>query len=217
MNSSPGMCLLRRLTHAERELLESVHREYADSLHMPAGIIHWLNLFLNGRPRLRHSLETPLHRWVLETVAEAYADWPKRFVLSYGLLVNPAGNTSYQPFHCDYSRTSSNLFVPLTRVTLLNATQYIRRSLPRTPVDPLLAVGSLDDILDAEECGAIEVAQWVCRPFVLLRLNANTPHRGTPNLEAYDRVTFWITVDDHDHDLAETVHVKYSESEYSEA
>ena len=59
------------------------------------------------------------------------------------------------------------------------------------------------------------MAQLVCKPYALLRLLPDTPHRGIANGEDHDRVTFIVTVDDHDHALAETAHYKYSTEEYA--
>ncbi len=91
-----------------------------------------MNLYLNGQLTVDHPLQRALHAWVTRTVAEVYADWPVVHLVIYSFIVNPAGNREGQPFHCDYTPTSSTLFVPLTPVSVLNATQFIPRPLERT-------------------------------------------------------------------------------------
>jgi hypothetical protein len=151
---------------------------------------------------------------VTETIAEVYADWPERHVLASSFIVNPAGHPDAQPVHCDYTGTASTLCVPRTPVSLRNATQFIRQPLQRARLDHKAELGSLEDILEAEGCDAIEVTQLVCRPFCLLRLLPGTPHRGIGNGDTYDRVLLCVTVDDHPRHLAETVYFEYSESVY---
>src|SRR5689334_10705077 len=137
-----------------------------------------MNLYLNRAFMVEHPLQRELHAWMTGNVAQLYSEWPETHVLAYGFITNPAGNPDGQPFHCDYGETSSNLFVPLTRVSLLNAAQFIRQPLTRAKLDHKAELGSLEDILDAEGCDAIEVVQLVCRPYSLIRLLPNTPHRG---------------------------------------
>src|SRR5262245_28109601 len=116
-NRRRGMEVIRRLDAAERQLLLDAYD--ACLANAPGGIrvIHWVNLYLNGAFTVDHPHRRALHAWVTRTVQEAYPDWPEVHLLAYGFNTNPAGNADGQPFHLDYTSTSSNLFVPLTRVS----------------------------------------------------------------------------------------------------
>jgi hypothetical protein len=212
-----GMELIRRLDEHERLLLADAFDTCRPSMPQGERSIHWVNLYLNRAFTVEHRLRRALHDWVTRVVGEVYSEWPEVHLISYSFIVNPAGNPDGQPFHCDYTATSSNLFIPLTRVTARNALQFIRQRLSRARFDAKAEFGSLEDILDAEEADAIEVVQLVCRPFSLVRLLPNTPHRGIANGEDYDRVMLCVTVDDHYHPLAETPHFKYSTQAYQPA
>jgi agmatinase len=200
--AKPGMELLRSLGPDERELVLDGFRA-CEPLMPHAPEVHWINVFYNGAHPVDFPRRGALDAWVRRAVAEAYRDWPEVHILSYGYMVNPVGSTQYQPFHCDYSATSSNLFVPLTRATVSNATQYLNAPLARATVGEVDVIGEIDAIMDAEGALAMEVSQLVCRPFCLLKLNPMTPHRGVPNRDDHDRVMLWVTVDSHPHALAE--------------
>ena len=214
MISKRGMELVRRLDDDEASLLRGAFAACQPG--MPAGTraIHWVNLYLNGALTVDHPQQGALHAWVQRIVAEVYADWPEVHLVTYSFIVNPAGNQDGQPFHCDYAMSSSNLFVPLTRVTVENATQFIRRPLARSVPNERVELGTTEDILDAEGWDAVEVSQLVPRPFTLLRLLPGTPHRGIGNGAEHDRVMFCVTVDDHPYELAESVYFKYSSHEH---
>lgn len=214
-NDVRGMDFLRRLEEHEERLLRAAFEETRVDGPGPASSIHWVNLYLNRAFTQDHAHRDLLHAWVLRIVAEAYATWPEVHVLAYGFKTNPAKNPHGQPFHVDYTTTSSNLFVPLTRITPRNATEFIRQPLTRAELDHKAELGSLDDIFDAEGCDAVEIVQLVCRPYSLIRLLPNTPHRGIANGEDEDRIMFFVTVDDHYHPLAETPVFAYSTELYA--
>jgi hypothetical protein len=214
MNSKRGIELVRRLDHDESSLLVRAFEACRAGMPASTRAIHWVNLYMNGALTVDHPLQRALHEWVTRIVAEVYADWPEVHLIAYSFIVNPAGNQDGQPFHCDYAPTSSNLFVPLTPVSLSNATQFIRQPLQRAVPNERVEFGTLEEILDAEGWDAVEVTQLVPRPFTLLRLLPSTPHRGIGNGADYDRVMFCVTIDDHPYPLEESVYFKYSTEEY---
>jgi hypothetical protein len=187
-----GLELIRPLGADEQSLLIEAQRAVPPAR---APEIHWTNLFVDGAFVGASEVRDRLHAWVLRLVAEVYADWPVVHLISYGFLVNPAGSTAEQTFHCDYGVTTSSLFIPLTRVTLNNAMRFIRQPLARARPRTTDAIGTVDEILDLEDAHAVEVVQLACRPFCLLCLLPGTPHAGIPNREDYDRTMFWVTVD----------------------
>jgi hypothetical protein len=214
MTSKRGMEILRRLDPAEASLLRDAFAACQPGMPASTRAIHWVNLYLNGALTVSHPSQRALHEWVTRTVADVYADWREVHLVTYSFIVNPAGNRDGQPFHCDYAPTSSNLFVPLTPVSVLNATQFIRQPLLRSVPNEKVEFGTAEDILDAEGWDSLEVTQIVPRPFTLLRLLPGTPHRGIGNGADYDRVMFCVTVDDHPYELAESVYFKYSSHEH---
>jgi hypothetical protein len=214
MNRNRGMELVRRLDEKEASLLRDAFEACRPGMPPDTTAIHWVNLYLNGTLTVSHPLQGALHDWVTRIVAEVYADWPEVHLITYSFIVNPAGNKEGQPFHCDYAPTSSNLFVPLTAVSVLNATQFIRQPLVRSVPNQNVEYGTAEDILAAEGWDSLEVTQLVPRPFTLLRLLPGTPHRGIGNGADYDRVMFCVTLDVQPHALAESVYFKYSSREY---
>lgn len=209
-----GIELIRRLTEDEQHLLAEAAVQGLAPLPTGIGDIHWVNLYLNGAFTQEFPLRRQLHDWAVRTTAQVYADWPRYHLLAYGFIRSPPGNSDGQPFHCDYTMTSSNLFVPLTRVSVLNATQFVRQPLTRARLNQRAEFGSSTDLLEAEGVDAIEVVQLICKPFSLLRLLPGTPHRGIANGEAHDRLMFFLTVDDELRPIDETAFVRYSTSRY---
>jgi hypothetical protein len=211
-NQRCGMELLRRLDDDERRVLEETYRGYQKVAPRVDGKIYWSNLYVNREFTFDHPLRDELHEWVLRTVRDSYKDWPTVELIAYGFVTNPRGNTREQPFHIDYTRTLSTLYVPVTPLSPRNALQYLPQPLRRAWEGHLKETfgpleeefGSLEDILDAERCDGIEVAQLVARPFSLLRLLPDTIHRGIGNAEEYDRVMFFASADDHYHALPES-------------
>lgn len=61
----------------------------------------------------------------------------------------------------------------------------------------------IDDIMEAEGVDAIDVTQWVCRPFTLMRLLPGTPHRGIANRRTTTASRPGSRVDRHWHALRE--------------
>ena len=210
-----GMRLLRRLSEKESQLLQEVFK--ACKVHLPkkADMIYWFNLYLNKEFRLDYRQRQAFHQWVNDIVREAHHDWPELHIISYNFVINPAGNQNFQPFHYDYKASTSNLFVPLTKITPRNALQFLPKPLERAKASRGIhndELGSLEEIMEAEGCDAIEVSQLICHPFSLIQLFPHTPHRGISNGEDYDRVLFEVTVDDHYHDIKETTAFQYSTS-----
>lgn len=202
-----GVEFVRKLDESEQRLLTECFAS-CEPLMPPADEIYWLNLYLNRQHLVDHPRRDDLYAWVMRTIAELYRAWDEVHLLSYGFINNPAHSTKSQKFHVDYSYTSSNLFVPLTPITLLNSFHYLKNPLPNTPMDDLIAFGELEGIMDSEGLDFVEVAQIVCRPLSLIRLLPNTPHRGTRNQGDSDRMMFWVTVDQMYHDLQETQYFK---------
>ena len=214
MTSKRGMEIVRRLDEDEGGLLREAFAACRPGMPASTSAIHWVNLYLNGQLTVPHPTQRALHAWVTRTVAEVYADWPDVHLITYSFIVNPAGNRDGQPFHCDYAPTSSNLFVPLTPVSVENATQFIRRPLERAVPNERVEYGTAEEIIEAEGWESLEVTQLLPRPFTLVRLLPGTPHRGIGNGADYDRVMFCVTVDERPHALEETVYFKYSSREH---
>jgi len=208
---SPGgrVDFVRDCSASERELLaaafESVHS------YLPAGAteIHWVNMFLNGQVATDSPHNAALHEFVTKLVDTAYADWNERHILSVSFIVNPAGSSVDQHFHCDYTYTSSDLFIAMSPVTPLNAMQYIRTPLQKsrmehseTSTSTRFSGGALEDII-AEEGTPLELGQVVSNPWSIVQMQPFTPHRGIGNREDYDRVMFCVCVDQFYHQIEE--------------
>lgn len=193
---------LRTFSEDEKLQLTNIYTQVKDQLLLAKGNeVYWLNLYLNQQHLI--NLPSSFHSWIQQLVHNNYSY--KHEILSYGFIVNPAHSTVNQQFHYDYTKTSSNLFIPITQVTTLNATQYLTTKLKQTKVDDYCNFGDLEKVMESEQVDAIIVSQLICKPFSLIKLKPNVPHRGIANHDNYDRIVFFITVDEYYHDLTETI------------
>jgi phosphatidylglycerophosphate synthase len=163
--------------------------------------IYWVNLFLDGIPHPKFSnaeLQAKFHLFVSNLIEEMYTD--RRSIKSYGFIIAPKNGDKDQKWHIDYSSTCSNLFVPMTKLTHRNATQFIRH--PGGSMTALYpdesgkqVYADPHELLASEKTNYLEVSQVVSEPFVVLKLFPGCVHRGVANREDFDRVTFWVTTD----------------------
>ena len=93
-----------------------------------------------------------------------YSDWSEVHIVSYGFIISPAHGTVDQRFHYDYTHTSSNLFVPLTKITPLNATQFLKKPL-KAHYEDIQWLGDAEDLME-KEGHPIEINQVL--PFLSL-------------------------------------------------
>jgi len=188
-----GIKMLRVLHKREQVLVQEMYNTCESEINKNVQEINWINLYLNKRFLFQCDLSPAFDTWVKELVHEVFQDWKEHHIISYGFLFSPAHSTKDQKFHIDYTFTTSNLFIPLTKVTHKNGPQYIQplHSMP----DIFNEYGDIDNILEAEQISSIEIRQIVCKPFCLLQLLPGTIHRGICNSDDYDRIMFWVTVD----------------------
>jgi len=90
--------------------------------------------------------------------------------------------------------------IPLTKVTSKNATQFLNVYVKREIRDKIL---DLPEFLDEQGLEQIVVSQIICKPFSLLQVLPGTVHRGIGNGEDWDRILFWVTVDEVDNEGAD--------------
>jgi hypothetical protein len=162
---SPGgkFEVIRTLDSSEQTLLQTVF----DLEYKPINTteIHWINIFLNGQIVAQAS-ENPhvleLVDWTKSQVNLLFPDFKEKHILSISFIINPAGSQKDQKFHCDYTYTSGNIFIPLTKTTTLNATQYIKTPLSCSRMDRNNNFGDTpESIMIKENVGSIEIAQMV--------------------------------------------------------
>jgi hypothetical protein len=190
-----GVELKRPLSDQEKALMLDSY-EHSKHLAVPKdlkGELYWLNYFVDGEFVIEFEQRDSFHKWVIDTLNEVYFDWTEIHIVSYGFIISPAGGTVDQRFHYDYTHTSSNLFVPLTKITPLNATQFLRKPLTAHYED-IQWLGDADDLM-VKEGRPIEIHQLIVPPFSLIQLLPGTPHRGIANRDNYTRILFFCTVD----------------------
>jgi len=164
--------------------------------------IFWINLWQRsgGAPRMELKHSDAIEEWVNECVKKYYGpdtdDGTLPVLDGYGFITNPIGSRT-QPWHVDYALSYSTIFVPLTRLTPDNATQYA--VLPHdTPIEVMeTALKDLDKVdmsVFAEKGSGYSVRQCIAKPFSLLRMDYGTIHRGVANNAKENRVMFWISV-----------------------
>jgi len=193
--SKIGIALKRPLTADEQKLVSD---SFEASKHMAvpkdvAGELYWLNYYVDREFVVEFPLRDQFHEWVVKTLDEVYHDWPEYHILSYGFIISPPHGTVDQRFHYDYTHTSSNLFIPLTKLTPLNATQFLRKPL-NAHYEDIQWLGDADDLMN-KEGRPIEIHQLIVPPMSLIQLLPGTPHRGIANRDNYTRVLFFCTVD----------------------
>jgi len=203
---SPGgkMEDLRPLNEKEIALIERVYKNVVShELLENSKELFWINVGLNGNIVTQHPDVLEFNNWVHDIVNEAFSTWKEKHILSYSFIINPKNSTVDQKFHCDYTYSSSNLFIPLTEVTTLNATQYIKTPLKNARMDELNNFGTIEEIMEKEGVDALEIGQMVSKPFRLMKMHSFTPHRGIRNFDNFNRVIFCISVDNFYHELKE--------------
>jgi len=189
-----GIEVVRRLDDDERKLLDESF-EVSKHLAVPKdvnGELYWLNYYVDRKFVVEFPQRDAFHSWVIQQIETLY-DWPEYHIISYGFIISPPHGTVDQRFHYDYTHTSSNLFVPLTKITPLNATQFVTEPL-KAHYDDIQWLGDAEDLME-KEGRPIELHQVIVPPHSLLRLRPGTPHRGVANRDCYTRIMFFCTID----------------------
>lgn len=202
-DSPAGMTCLGELSPQDFARLDDVLRAGRESMReawaasAARGEIFWINLWQRSAPDTTLPLTgaAELAPWVAALVEHAYGDTRPRLD-GYGFIVNPVGSRA-QPWHVDYTLDYSTIFIPLTRLTTQNATQYavLPASLPARLRQQAFAY--LDNIdLDAlvATAGHLSVRQLLARPGAIIKMDFGTLHRGVANTGDFERVMFWISV-----------------------
>lgn len=190
--AEPQQALLRGVLETGREKLATAWATSAAKRE-----IFWINLWQ------RSSEEEPiavagaaeLDRWARELVDRAYAG--QGVVLDgYGFIINPV-NSKTQPWHVDYTMDYSTIFIPLSKLTTQNCTQYAVLP-PHTPSDVLEKAFADLDVIDLDglvaACDYVSVRQLLVRPFSIVKMDFGTLHRGIANTGDFERIMFWISV-----------------------
>lgn len=161
------------------------------------GEIFGINLWQRSEPEKTLPLAdaADLAPWVAALVERVYPESRPRLD-GYGFIINPVGSRA-QPWHVDYTLDYSTIFIPLTRLTTQNATQYA--VLPASLADHIRreAFAQLDRIdFDqlVERAGHVSVRQLIARPGAVIRMDFGTLHRGIANTGDFERVMFWVSV-----------------------
>jgi len=210
---APGIFYQRTLKDDEKSTLLEAYEAVKDDMPHDDEVC-WLNIFLNKKQTFPDAEFTlPLQELVNDLLSEMYKDidfaFPEKHVLAYGFITNPAGSKKIQHFHCDYTMTVSNLFIPLTKVSLKNSTQFISTKLNNAKMDKWDNFGATpEDVMESEGIDCLVVSQLVSKPWTVLRMNPGSPHRGIQNGDDYDRVMFFVTMDKYYHELVENATFK---------
>jgi hypothetical protein len=188
----PQQELLGRVLAAGRTTLGSAWAESAKKRE-----IFWINLWQRSCEEKPMAIEgaADLNSWSRELVDRAYAG--QNVVLDgYGFIINPV-NSRAQPWHVDYTMDYSTIFIPLSKLTSLNATQYAVLP-PGTPANVLKEAFANLDVVDFENlaatCDYISVRQLIAQRFSIIKMDFGTLHRGVANTGDFERVMFWISV-----------------------
>jgi hypothetical protein len=198
-----GIACLGELNESERLLYGAVLEAARRSLGMAWEAstakkeIFWVNLWqrTGGAKPMELPGVAELDLKVRDLAARAYAGEEAEFD-GYGFIINPAGSKA-QPWHVDYTMDYSTIFIPFSKLTPQNCTQYA--VLPSTaPIAARERMAANLDVIDldalVEACGHVSVRQLLARPFSILKMDFGTLHRGVANTGDFERIMFWISV-----------------------
>eukprot|EP00300_Choanocystis_sp_HF-7_P008312 c15845_g1_i1.p1 GENE.c15845_g1_i1~~c15845_g1_i1.p1 ORF type:complete len:479 (+),score=97.13 c15845_g1_i1:118-1437(+) len=204
---APGVDFLRMCNPKEISLLKDCYASTSETFNQnlksqvsTLAPINWFNLYCNGSwYDERGKALQPL----VDSLIREFFDTP-RVILSFGFIVAHANvpNAMSQGWHYDYGANVSNLFVPMSKLTHRNATQFVRGRRPG-PLPPSEYFDDPDTLLEAEGLDFVEVCQTIARPFAIVRLFETVMHRGIANGEDFDRVLFFISTNDSFLDIQE--------------
>jgi hypothetical protein len=190
--SPDDQVLLRRALDAGRSALAAAWAASAAKRE-----IFWINLWQSSgeSPAVALACAAELDASVRRLAAAIYADQPATLD-GYGFIVNPIGSKT-QPWHVDYTMDCSSVFIPLTRLTPQNSTQYLVLPAP-VPEAARRAIAADLDVIDlgavADACAFVSVRQLLAPPFSLLRLDFGAIHRGVANTGDFERILFYFSV-----------------------
>jgi len=210
---TPGIFYQRTLGDEEKSTLLESYEAVKDEIPREDEVC-WLNIYLNKKQTFPdEEFSDGLWEFVNELISEMFKDldfaFKEKHILAYGFITNPAGSKKIQHFHCDYTLTTSNLFIPLTKITLKNSTQFISTKLHHAKMDKWDNFGATpEDVMESEGVDCLMVSQLVSKPWTILRMNPGSPHRGIQNGDDYDRVMFFVTIDNYYHELVENAKFK---------
>ncbi len=188
---------------AQRELLRGAldagRRELSAAWEASAARreIFWINLWQRsgGRPPLSIERGVELDCWARDLAERVYGGEGTECD-GYGFIINPIGSKA-QRWHVDYTLEYSTIFIPLSRLTPENSTQYAVLP-PNTPAAARARVVANLDVVDlaalVDSCDYVSVRQLLAPPFSIIRMDFGTIHRGVANTGDFERVMFWISV-----------------------
>jgi hypothetical protein len=151
--------------------------------------LSWYNLYLTGEYSEEFKADLTLKEefclfclWINSLIKEFYTNEKDLKVISYGFLNSPKDNKRDQPWHLDYGRCGSLLFVPLDNMTMLNSTQFIRgpytNKKSTTEMGYYLFKEGPNEVMQSDNRKWIELGQVICKSFTILKLYSGVVHRG---------------------------------------
>jgi hypothetical protein len=198
-----GIACLGLVPEAQRDLLREVlaagRQHLGPSWDASAARqeIFWINLWQRsgGAAPMALARASELDAWARDLAARAYAGTGAECD-GYGFIINPVGSRA-QRWHIDYNRDYSTIFIPLSRLTPENCTQYVVLPAGAPAVASDRAAANMDAVdLDAlvDACDYVSVRQLLARPFSIIKMDFGTIHRGVANTGGFERIMFWISV-----------------------
>jgi hypothetical protein len=159
--------------------------------------IFWINLWQRSSTAAPMAVDgaEELGRWTRSLVDQIYAGEGVQFD-GYGFIINPLQSKT-QPWHVDYTMDYSTIFIPLSRLTTHNCTQYavLPPDAPEAARRTIAAdLNAIDFEALTEACPFVSVRQLLARPFSIIRMDFGTVHRGVANTGDFERIMFWISV-----------------------
>jgi phosphatidylglycerophosphate synthase len=206
-----GLSFMRKCVESEKNVLNSMYDKCKTIYNIPyqnEREIYWVNIFYNGKMHpefLKDTIRIQTETFVNSLVKEMFNE--KRIILAYGFIIAPRNGNKDQRWHHDYGLDVSNLFIPMSRITQKNATQYVRHPLGAghgLHPDSDMYYCEPSDMLNNLNLDYVEVNQMISLPYSIIKMYPGTIHRGISNNEDFDRLLFFICTGIKDTDLGES-------------
>lgn len=190
---------IRHITEDEQHIVQDVYETcLAYQMMDKVNDIYWYNVYSDLQYHIQSSNIDELEQFIEVLGQELFPQWTRRSIVSVCIIVAPLEMTGNQPWHIDYTGREGHCFIPLTPLTLLNSTQFIRKKWTDDELQKLQSASfpDLERLMQCVNTSTINVEQVVCKEYSILRMQPGTVHRGVMNQGTRERVMLCIVFND---------------------
>lgn len=196
MSEQPGIFPQRRCTEQEQKLIKDVYETIRHHIDRATNATVWYNIFMDDKYTVEmNELYNEFDKWIRDIVLSCGGEG--KTIHSYGFFFTPKHSIHNQEYHLDYYPEVEEIFIPMVPVSTKNSTRFMTSyalSKPDFRKYASCRFGNEDeDLLEKEGVDCIQVAQVICRDFMILHMHKNTVHKGIANSADYDRPMVFAT------------------------